>query len=148
VQATATSGLPVTLAPAPMSVCTVSGNTFTFTGIGTCTIVATQAGNADYLAAPPQTEGVTVVKMPTTLVAKAEGVLYSSVSATLKSATGAPISGAVITFTTGARTIGTAITNANGVATKSTLGLSFGSTYQARYPGSARYAASSGSAAL
>jgi ABC-type anion transport system duplicated permease subunit len=33
-------------------VCTVSGDTITVTGIGSCTIQANQSGNANYSAAP------------------------------------------------------------------------------------------------
>ncbi len=50
--ATATSGLAVTfsIASTTSSVCEISGGTVTFLATGTCTIDATQPGNADYLA--------------------------------------------------------------------------------------------------
>jgi len=50
--ATATSGLPVSFATETSSVCSVSGATATFLMTGTCEIQATQAGNANYSAAP------------------------------------------------------------------------------------------------
>ncbi len=51
--ATASSGLAVTLTSTTPSICTVSGTTLTIVGgQSNCTIKATQAGNADYLAAP------------------------------------------------------------------------------------------------
>ena len=50
--ATASSGLAVTYAASPSTVCTVSGSTVTFGGAGTCTITASQAGNTYYSAAP------------------------------------------------------------------------------------------------
>lgn len=53
VSATASSGLPVSFASLTQSVCTVSGNTVTLVAVGTCTIQATQAGNATYAAATP-----------------------------------------------------------------------------------------------
>jgi len=44
------SGNPVTFQSDTSSVCTVSGSTVSFVGVGTCTVEADQAGNADYLA--------------------------------------------------------------------------------------------------
>jgi len=58
--ATATSGLAVSYASTTGSVCTVSGNTATMLTTGTCTIQATQAGNASYLAATPVSQTFTV----------------------------------------------------------------------------------------
>lgn len=49
--ASASSGLAVTYASLTTSVCTVSGATATFVAAGTCTIKASQAGNANYAAA-------------------------------------------------------------------------------------------------
>lgn len=50
--ATASSGLAVGLASQTASVCTVSGTTVTLAGAGTCTIRASQPGDADHAAAP------------------------------------------------------------------------------------------------
>lgn len=58
--ATATSGLPVSFASTTASVCTVSGSTASFSASGTCTIVASQAGNSSYAAATPVTQSFTV----------------------------------------------------------------------------------------
>ncbi len=49
--ATASSNLPVSYASTTSSICTVSGSTVTLLAVGTCGIVATQAGNNDYAAA-------------------------------------------------------------------------------------------------
>lgn len=49
--ATSSSGLAVTFASDDPSVASVSGNTLTFTGVGTAHITASQAGDANYLAA-------------------------------------------------------------------------------------------------
>ncbi len=51
VSATASSGLPVSFASTTSTVCTVAGSTVVLLEGGTCTIKATQAGNADYDAA-------------------------------------------------------------------------------------------------
>jgi hypothetical protein len=53
VTATASSGLPVAFASLTPPVCTVSGNTVTLVTTGTCTIQATQPGNANFAPAPP-----------------------------------------------------------------------------------------------
>lgn len=55
ISATATSGEPVSF-KRQAGECTLSGSTVHITGTGTCTIVASQAGNADYEAAPAVSE--------------------------------------------------------------------------------------------
>jgi large repetitive protein len=62
VAATASSGLPVTFTvdAASTSVCTIAGAKVSFTGTGTCTIDANQAGNASYSAAPQVQQSSTV----------------------------------------------------------------------------------------
>jgi hypothetical protein len=63
VSAAATSGLAVTFTTDPSSngVCSVTGNTVSFQGRGTCIVYANQAGNANWLPAP-QTQQVFDVK--------------------------------------------------------------------------------------
>jgi hypothetical protein len=58
--ATASSGLPVTIASTTTSVCTVSGTTLTLVSSGTCSLNATQPGDATYAPAPPVTQTFTV----------------------------------------------------------------------------------------
>jgi len=60
VSATASSGLAVTFASTSSTVCTVSGSTVTLVSVGTCTIQATQAGNANYAAATPVSQSFEV----------------------------------------------------------------------------------------
>jgi large repetitive protein len=67
--ASSTSGLAVSFASTTPSVCSTSGTTATMTGVGTCTIAATQAGNANYTAAIPVSvsfivSGFNLVAMP------------------------------------------------------------------------------------
>lgn len=52
INASSSSGLPVTITPSPNRA-TVSGNQVTLTGAGRITLKATQAGDANYLAAAP-----------------------------------------------------------------------------------------------
>ncbi|HAI77333.1 MAG TPA: hypothetical protein DCM08_13950 [Microscillaceae bacterium] len=59
--ATATSGLPVSYTSSNTAVATISGNTVTLVGAGTTTITASQAGNADFAAAPSVNQNLTVV---------------------------------------------------------------------------------------
>ena len=62
VAASASSGLPVTFAAVPASagICTVSGSTVSLVGAGTCTIVATQGGDAAYEPAAQVQQAFTV----------------------------------------------------------------------------------------
>jgi DNA-binding beta-propeller fold protein YncE len=54
------SGNPVTFSSDDPSDCTVSGSTVSFVGASWCDIVANQAGNADWLAAPTATQSFLV----------------------------------------------------------------------------------------
>jgi len=60
-QATASSGLPVTFTSSTIGVCTVSNSTATLLSAGTCTITASQAGNGMYAVAPSVQQSFTVV---------------------------------------------------------------------------------------
>ena len=59
VSATASSGLPVAFA-ASGAACTIAGNTVTIVAAGSCTITASQAGNATYDVATPVPQVLTV----------------------------------------------------------------------------------------
>lgn len=58
--ATATSGLPIEFSSGTNSVCAVSGATVTVAATGTCSITATQPGNAVYGAASPVSQSFNV----------------------------------------------------------------------------------------
>jgi hypothetical protein len=60
VSATASSGLPVTFSSLTTSVCTVSGGSVTLVALGTCTLRASQAGNASFAPAPSVDQGFAV----------------------------------------------------------------------------------------
>jgi hypothetical protein len=62
------SGLPVVFTAAPASVCTISGAAVTLVGLGTCTITATQPGDANYAAATPVPQGFMVTQANQTIV--------------------------------------------------------------------------------
>ena len=59
--AVASSGLPVSFASTTPQVCSVAGASVTLLSVGTCTIQATQPGNATYAAAPPYSLSFKVV---------------------------------------------------------------------------------------
>jgi hypothetical protein len=78
--ASASSGLAVSFASASPAVCTVSGATVTVTSGGTCSIVASQAGNANYLAAPNVTQNFGVnIPSQTIVFAALDSVGYGAV---------------------------------------------------------------------
>ncbi|MEP7154133.1 MAG: fibronectin type III domain-containing protein [Betaproteobacteria bacterium] len=60
--ATASSGLTVTYVSNSGGVCTVAGASVTLVGLGTCSITAQQAGNANFLAATGVTQTFSVVQ--------------------------------------------------------------------------------------
>ena len=90
--ATASSGLPVSFASTDTSVCTISGNTATFFIAGTCGIWATQAGNADFSAAPEvghaftvnhEAQIITFPAIPTTTLATGSVILNATATSHL-----------------------------------------------------------------
>src|SRR4029077_20790016 len=94
VTATATpSSLPVafTIDASATSVCSISGSTVSFTGVGTCVIDANQAGNANYNAAAAVQESFAVgkgsqtINFPSTAPAATVGGPTYTVTATASS---------------------------------------------------------------
>ena len=79
--ATATSGLPVSFNSLTATICTVSGTTANLIAAGTCTLQATQTGNATFAAAPPNTQNFTVHHLNQTL--SFQPVLKQTVGASL-----------------------------------------------------------------
>ncbi len=75
--ATATSGAAVSFA-GTAGMCTTSGSTLTFIGAGNCTVTASQAGNANYAAAPSVVRTIAVNPAPLTITASSPAVVYGS----------------------------------------------------------------------
>jgi hypothetical protein len=65
--ATASSGLVVSFSSPTSGVCSVIGTTVTIIGVGTCSIVASQAGNAIYAVAPAASQSFTVSQASQTI---------------------------------------------------------------------------------
>lgn len=77
--ATATSGLAVAHGSMTPGVCTVLGTTVTMQGAGTCTIEATQGGNANWAAAAPVPQSITIQKGVNTITFGAQpGQTYTT----------------------------------------------------------------------
>jgi hypothetical protein len=93
------SGNPVVFASATPKVCAVAGSTVTFRDTGTCTVAASQDGNADYLAAPTVTQSVTVVVQDADLaVTAAKRADIGGLSGVTATVSGLPV-GATATLT-------------------------------------------------
>ena len=74
VTATATSGLPVTFSAS--GDCTVTGDIVHITGAGSCTITASQTGDATYDAAPDVSQSFDIEKAPTTTTVTVANATY------------------------------------------------------------------------
>jgi hypothetical protein len=92
--ATASSGLPVSYASTNTAVCTVSGSTVTLLAAGDCGIVATQAGNTYYAAAPEVGHMFLVAKESQTITFPNPGTQTVGVIVTLgaTASSGLPVS--------------------------------------------------------
>jgi len=105
VSATATSGLAVSFSSSNTSVATVSGNTVTIVGAGTCNIIASQAGDATYSAAPNVPRTVAVIKANQSITFPALGTRY--VGDAPFSLSAAASSGLTVTYTSSVTPVAT-----------------------------------------
>jgi hypothetical protein len=133
VSATASSGLAVSFASTTSAVCTTSGATVTLVAAGTCTIQATQAGNANYAAATPVNRSFQVTPKSQTIAFgalsnRAFGSAPFTVSATASS-------GLAVSF---ASTTSAVCTTSGATVTLAAAGTC---TIQATQAGNANYAA-------
>jgi hypothetical protein len=73
VSATASSGLPVSFSIVPNGNCSLAGSVVTLLNTGNCGVIASQAGNGTYAAAPSvgQVIVVNATQMPQTITFKA-----------------------------------------------------------------------------
>jgi hypothetical protein len=108
ISATASSGLPVafSVAPASAGICTLSGNTVSFTGAGTCTIEADQAGGASYQAAPTVQQSLSVSLVPQTISFSSSPPVGAVVGDPAYTVTATASSGLAVTFTAAAGSAG------------------------------------------
>jgi len=73
ISASASSGLAATFASTTTPVCTVAGTTLTIVAVGTCSITASQPGNANYAAATPVVQPFTVNQASQTIAFSSPG---------------------------------------------------------------------------
>jgi hypothetical protein len=136
ISATSTSLLAVTFAASPASVCTIDGATITLGAAGNCSVVASQAGDANTDAAAPITRTFKVTPAAQTIsFAALPGKSVTDPSFTVVATAS---SGLVVTFTTTTPAVCT-----SGGANGETIAL-IGSgtcTVEADQPGNASFAA-------
>ncbi|MFM8442262.1 MAG: S8 family serine peptidase [Methylococcus sp.] len=91
--ATATSGLTVAYQSNTPLVCTIDGVNVTAVGVGSCRITASQAGNANYLAAPDVTKAFAVGRAPQTIAfTPPDGMVYGETAVlTATASSGLPV---------------------------------------------------------
>jgi hypothetical protein len=109
VSATSTSALPVTFTTSTPTVCTsggTNGATITLLQAGTCSVVANQAGNVTYAAAPAVTQSFTVTAVAQTITFAA--LANKSTSQSPVTVTATATSALPVTFTSTTPTICTA----------------------------------------
>ncbi|HJX30123.1 MAG TPA: Ig-like domain-containing protein, partial [Thermoanaerobaculia bacterium] len=101
VTATATSGLPValTIDAAAASVCSISGSTVSFIGVGTCVINANQAGDTNYNAAPQVQQSFAVGKGDQTVSFTSTAPSDAQVGGTAYNVTATASSGLTVALT-------------------------------------------------
>lgn len=83
--ATTASGLAptITVDASSAGVCTLSEGAVSFIGVGTCTLDANQAGNADFTPAEPVQQSFTVHPAPLTITADNQNRLYDTANPVL-----------------------------------------------------------------
>ena len=99
VSASTSSGLPVSLASATPSVCTLAGSTVSFVGAGTCTLTASQAGNADFASAPEVQQSFAVARRSQRIAFDSRAPEAATVAGTPYAVSAAATSALPITFT-------------------------------------------------
>jgi len=133
VSATASSGLAVTFSVIPNGNCSISGSTVTFLNTGNCGVVANQAGNASYQAAPAVGR-IIVVNSPTS-----QSITFHAVSAQIIGASltlsATATSGLTVTFTSSTPSVCTVSGTSVTLPTAGTC------TIVASQPGNATYSA-------
>ena len=119
VSATASSALAVKFASTTGGVCSVSGSTVTILAPGTCTIEATQAGNAAYAAAAPVTVNFSITQAAQTIgfTAPASPVTYGVAPIALTATGGASGNAVVFSLVSGPGAVSGSTLTVTGVGT-------------------------------
>jgi hypothetical protein len=128
--ATVTSGLAVTFGTSTPLVCSVTGTNVDYIAVGTCTITATQGGNATWAAAPQATSAVAVRDLPAapsslTGSGSAQMVLTWTAAADNNS----PITNYIVQYRRGSSATWLTLTGTRTTTTATVTGLLPGVTY-------------------
>ncbi|MBI4495208.1 MAG: tandem-95 repeat protein, partial [Chloroflexi bacterium] len=103
--ATATGGLSgntVTFSSGSPSVCSVSGTgAVSFVGTGTCTVLADQAGNSNYGAAPQQSQSFSISAKPAAVVANPQTKSYGDENPSLTASVTGTVGSDTLTYSLG-----------------------------------------------
>jgi hypothetical protein len=128
--ATASSGLAVSFSAGSTDQCTIAGATVTITGAGSCTVTASQPGDANDTAAPTvsQTFSIARASSVTTVASSANpSILKQGVTFTVTVTSGAGTPSGTVTIKDGATTLASGLPlSATGAATLTTSALSAG----------------------
>jgi hypothetical protein len=140
-----TSGLPLSFA-IQSGPATISNGTLTINGIGSVTVRASQAGDANYNAATSVDQSFTVTKASTsTAVSSSLNPSTLSQPLTLTATINSVTPTGTVTFKDGAATLGTVTLNSSGVGTLTTSTLTLGlHSISVDYAGDANCLPSSG----
>jgi hypothetical protein len=146
--ATSSTGLTVSFASKSASVCSATKTTATILSAGTCTIEATQSGNASYGAATPVDVNFTIAQVTPTVALSTSSssiVQGNTVTFTAKVSSSVGTPSGTVNFLDGTTVLGSA-TLASGLASFSSSSLSSGShTITTSYLGDVNFAAATSS---
>src|SRR5579864_3252388 len=139
VTAAASSGLAVafTADAASAGICTVSGSTVTFVGIGTCVVDANQGGNASYQAASQVQQSIAVGLASQSIGFTSTPPAGANVGDPAYTVTATASSGLAVTFTADASSAGICTVSGSSVAL---IGVGT-CTIDANQPGNSTYSA-------
>jgi hypothetical protein len=91
IAAVSDSGLPVSFASPTPLICTPTGNTVTMLRVGTCSIIASQPGNATYAPAPRVTQSFTVIGLQSIVFAAVPTQIIGGPAVTLSASAGSAL---------------------------------------------------------
>ena len=145
VAVTSSSDAAITLSAAPETVCTLEDKTLSLVAVGDCTVTVSQIETANYSAGSAAHVVKVVRTLTPTMVSAVSGSgIYGGAATLIATLTGADgsASGKTVSFTiegVPVTEVGSAVTDANGVATLS--GASLAGSGAGKYPVTASFAA-------
>ncbi|MBX9644570.1 MAG: autotransporter domain-containing protein [Novosphingobium sp.] len=124
--ATASSGLAVAYSTSTPTICSVSGTSVNLLAVGTCTVLANQAGNANYQPAPQVSQSFQITQAVTTLgLTSSASTVFFGMPVTLTATVSGVSPTGTVRFNDGATVLGTAVLS-SGTASFTTSSLAAG----------------------